>query len=71
MSEFYARFGERLLEARECAGYTQAQLGREIGVSKATICHWESGVCGCSLERLVCVSRVLGVSVVWLLGEKR
>jgi DNA-binding XRE family transcriptional regulator len=32
-----------LAEARKRAGYTQQSLGSKVGVSKHTICQWETG----------------------------
>lgn len=35
--------GERLTRARENRGLSLAQVGKELGVSKATVGHWETG----------------------------
>lgn len=34
-------FGQRLRSAREARGYSQEQLGAEVGVTKATVSKWE------------------------------
>lgn len=37
------RVGEWIEKARKHRGWTQTQLGDEVGVSKANISHWETG----------------------------
>lgn len=34
-------FGQRLRAARDARGYSQEQLGAEVGVTKATVSKWE------------------------------
>ncbi|MDR1647875.1 MAG: helix-turn-helix domain-containing protein [Zoogloeaceae bacterium] len=66
-------FGQRLREAREEAGLTQAQLAKQTGLAQATISNTESGRNQGSSEA-VALARALGVSPDWLAegrGQKR
>lgn len=38
-----ASFHQRLLKARQAAGWTQQQLARQAHVSRQTVSHWETG----------------------------
>jgi transcriptional regulator with XRE-family HTH domain len=60
--------GERLREARERLGLTQAQLGALLHVSGPTITRYETGVNKPNPETLRELAKVLRVSVDYLLG---
>lgn len=63
-------FGDRLAGARESAGLSQGDLGRQIGVKVATIEAWENDLKEPRANRLQMLSGMLGVSLRWLLtGE--
>lgn len=36
------RMGRRVAAARKSRGFTQAELGRRVGVVKTTVCGWET-----------------------------
>ena len=58
-----AELGNRLREAREAKGWTQAQLAERIGVSRKTINTVENGVFVPSTLLALSLARALGVSV--------
>jgi phage repressor protein C with HTH and peptisase S24 domain len=57
------RLGKTLRAAREKRGLTQADLGRQVGVSRAAIGQWEAGDTEPSTQHLISVCSVLGISV--------
>lgn len=59
-------FSDRLRVARNALGYTGEYLGAQIGVSKATISHWEKGVHEPDIEQIRGLCNVLKVSADWL-----
>ncbi len=60
--------GSRLKEARIAQGFTQKQLGELIGVGKSAICCYEKESRNPTLEGVVELINVLGVSSDYLLG---
>ncbi len=57
---------KRLARAREQSGLTQAQVARMLGFdSPATISHYESGLRTLSVETLLKLCDIYGVSAVW------
>ena len=63
------KISDRLREAREARGLTQAQLADLSGVSQGTIGNVESGLRGYG-KSIVDIARVLGVSPEYLNGDK-
>ena len=60
--------GQKLKEAREAKGYSQAELGELCGgVSRSSICRFENGSREPSLALLRVIAEVLGVRVEALL----
>ncbi|QSQ45416.1 helix-turn-helix transcriptional regulator [Xanthomonas translucens pv. translucens] len=62
---------DRIKRARVACGISQESLGRALGVSRATVAHWErrAGFLP-STRRLGDISQILNVSVEWLtLGD--
>ena len=56
--------GALIQRYRKIHGLTQIQLAKRVGFSgHDSICRIESGVCGCSAERLYLIAEVLGVKV--------
>lgn len=41
--EVHSRFGQALRKARKGKGYSQADLGRLLGVTRQAVCLWEQG----------------------------
>lgn len=66
---------ERIAEAREAAGLSQAKLATKCGVSRASVSAWEAGrVKDLKNEHLFCVARITGYSAKWLAtgsGDRR
>jgi transcriptional regulator with XRE-family HTH domain len=63
-------FGDRLKTAREAAGLTGEAVGAQVGVSKATISHWEKGRYEPSIEQIRGLCAVLNVSAAWLFEQE-
>lgn len=62
--------GERIRELRKENGYTQADLGKRLGVIKQTISSWENNVSSPSNETLSDIATFFGVSIDYLLGNQ-
>lgn len=61
-------FGERLKELRINKKNSQEEIGKVLGVTKATISNWENGK-GCPVgDELKKLAKHFGVSVDYLLG---
>lgn len=60
--------GETIRKLRNGQNLSQEQLARKIGVNKSTIALYESGARLPSLEKLVELSKSLGVTTDYLLG---
>ena len=54
--------------ARIKKGLTQKQLAKLLGLEYATISRWELGVTNVPSNKLILLSKVLGVSADYLLG---
>jgi len=50
--------------------YTQAWVGEQCGLSKATIVHYFQGTRSMPVERLIKIAQVLDVTVSYLLEER-
>lgn len=59
--------GARIVQARENAELTTAQLARRLGVQTKTMNGWEKGESEPRSNRAVNLAGVLNVSVTWLL----
>ena len=63
-------FAERLLELRKEKGISQATLAKQLQVSYAVICYWETDRSEPTAPNLVKIADFFGVSVDFLLGRK-
>ena len=61
-------FGDILKKLRAEKGWSQAQLAKRLKLSPSMIAHYESGSRFPSLETLIDLSRVMGVTTDFLLG---
>lgn len=61
--------GSRLREVRKAKGLTQTELGELIGVGKSAICCYEKETRNPTLEALLEMINVFGVSADYLLGS--
>lgn len=59
---------ERIKALRESFNYTQVGLGRILGVTKQTVSNWENDNILPSVEMLMKIAKVFGVSTDYLLG---
>lgn len=58
----------RIAQARFDSGLSAKELAVKLGVDTTTLSNWESGRRQLTLERLIQLSGILGVSVTYLLG---
>ena len=63
-----AALSRRIVEAREAAGLSRAELARNAGVTPDTVEIWETGERAPRANRLTTLGGVLGVSAAWLLS---
>lgn len=60
--------GQRICELRTHLGWSQVELSRRLSVSKQTVSNWENENIQPSIEMLVRLSRLFGVTTDYLLG---
>ena len=65
----WKNIGERIREARQRLGLTQAQLADQVGVSSQTVWAWEAGRVKPKHEHLEELAFRCQVSAAWLLGR--
>ncbi len=68
VNEKLADFGARLAELRKAAGYTQLELGREIGISQRNVAYYETQSQHPPTAILPELARALGVTMEVLMG---
>ena len=61
---------ERLMEARDLAGFMQGDVAAALGVSRTMVSYWESGSRHPNDRQLVALSRLYRVDVARLLGDE-
>ena len=59
---------QRIRELRCACGWSQVELAKRLGLSKQTISNWENDNIQPSIEMLMRLSKVFGVSTDYLLG---
>ncbi len=64
----YCEFGENLRKLRKGRGMTQSELGGYVGLSKAVISKYETGIGYPSFDVLIRIAQYFGVSTDYLLG---
>ncbi|MBR2622166.1 MAG: helix-turn-helix transcriptional regulator [Oscillospiraceae bacterium] len=60
--------GERICSMRTSLGWSQVELAKRLGVAKQTVSNWENDNIQPSIEMLIRISMLLGVSTDYLLG---
>lgn len=60
--------GNRLRQRRKDNGYTQAELGKKVGVIKQTISNWENNISEPNNDVLIKLSNILNTQPSYLLG---
>lgn len=63
----YLEVGQRITAARKARGYTQADLGRTVGLSRSSIANIESAVQRAPFHTLLGIAQALGVDPAELL----
>ena len=61
-------FAEHLMTLRKQRGWSQEELGNQIGVTRQTVSKWEMSQSTPELEKLVELSRLFGMSIDRLVG---
>lgn len=61
-------FAEHLTVLRKQRGWSQEELGNQVGVTRQTVSKWEMGQSTPELEKLVELSRLFGMSIDQLVG---
>ena len=62
--------GQRIIDARERAGISQAQLADKLGTSQPAIAYWERRATNLRSDVIAKLSQILGVSADELLGTQ-
>lgn len=62
------KFAERLKDLRTETGLSFAKLGKEVGLSDASLCRWENGEMDITSDNLIVLAKYFGVSTDYLLG---
>ncbi len=60
--------GQRINQMRLALGWSQVELAKRLGVAKQTVSNWENENIQPSVDMLVSVAKLFGVSVDFLLG---
>ena len=60
--------GKRIAELRLGRGWSQVELARQLRVAKQTVSNWENENIQPSIEMLVRIAKLLGVTTDYLLG---
>ncbi len=60
--------GQRILEIRTAFGWSQVELAKRLGVAKQTVSNWENENIQPSIEMLIRLSKLFGVTTDYLLG---
>ena len=63
--------GEKIKAGRLMAGYTQEKLAEQIGVSRQAVTKWESDKGMPDIDNIKLISKLLNVSIDYLLDETR
>lgn len=66
----YYDFGDILKTLRKRSGLTQNELGRRVGLSKAVVSKYETGIGYPNFETLIRIARYFGVTTDYLLGAE-
>ena len=60
--------GQRIADQRKRLGLSLEALGDKLDVSRQAVSKWEADGAVPSIDKLIAMSRLFGVSVGWLLG---
>lgn len=68
MSKELFSLADRIKSLRECAGLTQTEVARQLGISRSGVNAWEMGLSVPSTQYIVELARNYKVSTDYLLG---
>lgn len=60
--------GQRICELRTALGWSQVQLAKRLGAAKQAVSNWENENIQPSIEMLVRLAKIFGVTTDYLLG---
>lgn len=60
--------GQRIYELRTALGWSQVDLAKKLAVAKQTVSNWENDNIQPSVEMLVRLAKIFGVTTDYLLG---
>lgn len=60
--------GQRIYEMRSALGWNQVELAKRLGVVKQTVSNWENDNIQPSIEMMVRLAKLFGVTTDYLLG---
>lgn len=60
--------GQRIHEQRQALGWSQVELARRLSVAKQTVSNWENDNIQPSIEMLIRLAKLFGVTTDYLLG---
>ncbi len=63
-----AKLADRMKELREDHGLTRLDMAKRLGVNKSTITRYESGTMNPTIEMLLNIREIFGVTVDWITG---
>ncbi len=63
--------GHRISELRLARNWSQVELGKRLGVAKQTVSNWENDNIQPSIEMLIHLSKLFGVTTDYLLGLEK
>lgn len=63
-------FSEKLMSLRKAKGWSQEQLGEQVGVSRQTVSKWELGDTTPEMEKLIALGDLFGISLDELTGRE-
>lgn len=61
-------FGRRIADARRCAGLTQVELSKKLGIKQQVLAAWERRNVALRAEQIRSLAEALGTSADYLIG---
>lgn len=63
-------FNEKIMELRKAKGFSQEELGYKLNVTRQTVSKWETGQTTPEMDKLIELSKLFGISIDELVGNK-
>lgn len=63
------KIAKNFLNYREKAGYKQSEVAKALGVSKSSVCNWETGQNSMDIEKLYKACQLFEVTLYDMFGE--